>query len=369
LLHAEPWETEVRANDLFGIYYTGGTTGRAKGVMLSHKNIVSNAVHLILTTGMRGDHVALHSAPMFHLADGAVNFAVTMVGGSHVTVKAFEPAAVLSAVEKERVTCALWVPTMINLLVNYPDVSGYDLSSMRLVFYGASPIAPDLLKRAIEVFNCQFIQLYGMTEAGPILTILLPEEHTKPELLTGAGRQAIGVEVRVVDEQGNDVPPGEVGEVIARGPNIMMGYWGKPLETEAVLRDGWYWTGDLARIDENHYIYIVDRAKDMIITGGENVYSVEVEAVLYKHPAVLEAAVVGVPDERWGEAVKAVVVVKPGAAVTEKELIDFCKQHIASYKAPKSVDFVEALPKSGAGKILKRVLREKYWAGHARRVH
>ncbi len=368
LINAEPYVAEVEEQDLFGIYYTGGTTGKAKGVMLSHKNIISNAVHLILTTGMRGDHIALHAAPMFHLADGAVNFGVTLVGGTHVLVKRFEPLAVMEAIQKEKVTCTLLVPTMINMVINHPAVKEYDFSSMRIVFYGASPIAPDVLKRAIDVFDCDFIQLYGMTEAGPILTILLPEDHKKPELLSAAGRQAIGVEVRVVDENGNDVAPGGVGEVIARGDNIMVGYWGKPLQTEEVLRDRWYWTQDLARIDENNYIYIVDRAKDMIISGGENIYSVEVEAVIYKHPAVLEVAVVGAPDEKWGEVVKAVVVLKPGKEVDEKELIDFCKQHIASYKVPKSIDFVEELPKSGAGKILKRVIRDKYWKGRERRV-
>ena len=301
--------------------------------------------------------------------ENPVNFGVTLAGGTHVTVKTFEPIAVMEAIQKEKATCGLLVPTMINMLNNHPRVREYDLRSMRWVFYGASPIAPEVLKRAIEVFGCEFIQLYGMTEAAPILTVLLPEDHKKPELLSAAGRQAIGVEVRVVDEEGNDVAPGEVGEVIARGPNIMAGYWGKPLETEEALRDGWYWTRDMARIDENKYIYIVDRAKDMIVSGGENVYSVEVEAVLYEHPAVLEVAVIGVLDEKWGEAVKAIVVLRPGATVEEKELIAFCKQHIASYKAPKSVDFVDEIPKSGAGKVLKRILREKYWEGRQRRVN
>jgi long-chain acyl-CoA synthetase len=212
---------------------------------------------------------------MFHLADGAVNFGVTLVGGTHVTVKTFEPVAVaMEAIEKERVSCGLLVPTMINMLINHPDVQKYNLTSMRRVFYGASPIAPDLLQ-AIDIFGCGFIQPYGMTEARPTLTVLLPEDHKKPELLSAAGRQAIGVEVRVVDDEGNDVPSGDIGEVIAKGSNIMMGYWGKPLETEAALRDGWYWTKDMARI-----------------------------------------------DEKWGEAVKAVIVLKPGAEVGEKELKD-----------------------------------------------
>ncbi len=375
LLDAEPFVADVTPDDVFGIYYTGGTTGLAKGVMLTHRNILANAFHAVTHINLTKDHIAMHAAPMFHLADGAINFAITLVGGAHVSVKAFEPLAVLETIEKYRVTIALLVPTMINMLVNHPDVEKYDLSSMKMLFYGASPIAPDLLQRAMDVFKCDFCQLYGMTEAAPILTALLPEDHrVNPDdpksvkRLRSAGREITGVEVRVVDKNGNDVKPGEVGEVIARGDNIMLGYWGKPLETEEVLVDGWYWTRDLAEIDEDNYIYIVDRAKDMIISGAENIYSIEVENAIYKHPAVLEAAVIGVPSEKWGEEVKACVVLKPGMKATEEEIIEHCKKYIASYKCPKSVDFMESLPKSGAGKILKRELREKYWKGFERRV-
>jgi long-chain acyl-CoA synthetase len=376
LLDADPFEADVTADDVFGIYYTGGTTGLAKGVMLTHKNILANAFQLCTHINLTGDHLAMHAAPMFHLADGASNFAVTLAGGSHVSVKAFEPLAVLKAIEKYKVTCALLVPTMINMLINHPDAGKYDLTSMRLIWYGASPIAPDVLQRAINVFKCDFCQLYGMTEAGPIVTVLLPEDHmVDPDdpksvrKLRAAGREIIGVQMRVVDKSGNDVKPGEIGEVTAKGDNIMAGYWAKPVETEEVLsKDGWYQTRDLAEIDENGYIYIVDRAKDMIISGGENIYTVEVEGALYKHPAILETAVIGVPDERWGEAVKACVVLKAGAKATESEIIDFCRKLIAAYKCPKSVDFLDAIPKSGAGKILKRELRDKYWKGHARGV-
>ncbi len=376
LLEAEPYESACGdENDLFGIYYTGGTTGLAKGAMLTHKNIVSNAFHLTSTMGLSGDQLALHSAPMFHLADGAINFAITMGGGGHVLVKAFEPTAVLQAVARYKTTCTLWVPTMINMLMNHPDVTDFDLSSLQLVFYGASPISPDLLRKASTVFGCDFAQVYGMTEAGPILTILLPEDHRrgladqdKNYLLKAAGRQIIGVDVRVVDINGKDIRPGEVGEIIARGDNILQGYWNKPKETAAALVDGWYWSKDLGSIDEDHYIYVVDRAKDMIISGGENVYSVEVENALMGHTAVLEAAVIGVPHKEWGEAVTAVVVLKPKASATEAELREFCKQRIAGYKVPKTVKFIEALPKSGAGKIMKKNLREIYWQGIERRV-
>ena len=376
LLAAESYEASGGdENDLFGIYYTGGTTGLAKGVMLTHKNIISNAFHLTATMGLGTDQLALHSAPMFHLADGAINFAITMGGGAHVLVKAFEPKAVLNAISRYKATVTLWVPTMINMLVNHPQIADFDLSSLRLVFYGASPISPDLLRKASQALKCDFTQLYGMTEAGPILTILLPQDHrralsdpSQQYLLRAGGRQIIGVDVRVVDQNGKDVATGEIGEVIARGDNITRGYWNKPQETTNALIDGWYWSKDLGRIDEERYLYIVDRAKDMIISGGENVYSVEVENALMSHPDVLEVAVIGVPNKEWGEAVTAVVVLKPGTSATAEQLREFCKQRIAGYKVPKAVTFMDALPKSGAGKIMKKDLREIYWKGVDRRV-
>ena len=376
LLDAAPTEADVGESDVFGIYYTGGTTGLAKGVILTHKAILANATQLVLDSGMSGDHVAMHAAPMFHLADGAVNFAVTMVGGCHVSVRAFDPLAVLRCIEEHRVSLALLVPTMINVLINHPAARQHDLSSMRSLYYGASPIAPDVLQKAMALFGCEFSQLYGMTEAGPILTVLRPDDHkvdpARPETLRrlrAAGRPILGVRLRVVDVQGNEVGVGEVGEVVAKGDNLMSGYWAKPAETKDVLdADGWYHTRDLAEIDAQGYVYIVDRAKDMIISGGENIYTVEVESALYKHAAVLEASVIGVPDPQWGEAVKACVVLKPGATATSDEIIAHCKSLIASYKCPKTVDFMDALPKSAAGKMLKRELRGKYWKGEARGV-
>ena len=376
LLEGDSYEAEESSeDDLFGIYYTGGTTGLAKGVMLSHKNIISNAFHLAAAMKLGQDQIGFHSAPMFHLADGAINFGITMGGGSHVLVKAFEPVSVLQAIERYRPTATLFVPTMINMLANHPKVGDYDLSSIKNIFYGASPISPALLRKAVEVFKCDFAQLYGMTEAGPILTILFPEEHRlglssqdHEYLLKAAGRQIIGAEVRVVGDDGHEVPTGEVGEIIARADNIMQGYWNRPKETAEALKDGWYWTKDMAYMDKDHYVYVVDRAKDMIISGGENIYSVEVEDALMAHPSVLETAVIGVPHKDWGESVLGVVVLKPGESAAAEELRDFCKQRIASYKVPKSIEFVEALPKSGAGKLLKKDLREKYWQGADRRV-
>jgi long-chain acyl-CoA synthetase len=363
-------------DDLSGLYYTGGTTGRAKGVMLSHKNVVSNAMHVIMTTGYNAQDIYLHAAPMFHLADIASTFALTMLGARHVFIPLFNPVQVLQAIQDEKITRTLLVPTMINAVLNHPDVDKYDISSLHSLIYGASPMPIELLKKGLQKWGQVFRQGYGMTETAPLLTMLDTHDHIlegTPEQvhhLASCGKEVSGVEVRVVNAEGEDVKPGEIGEIIARGPNIMMGYWRMPEATAAAIVDGWMHTGDLATIDEENYIYIVDRAKDMIISGGENIYSVEVENALYTHPAVLEVAVIGIPDETWGEAVHAVVVCKPGMSVSADDLIAHARTQIAGYKAPRSIEFAaEALPKSGAGKILKRDLREKYWAGKSRKVN
>jgi len=357
---------------LAGIFYTGGTTGAAKGVMLTHRNLVTNALHVTVAFGFSERDIYLHAAPMFHLADGAATYAVTWVGGAHTFVPQFAPAQVLRALESDRVTFSTWVPTMLNAVINHPDLDKTDISSLRMIAHGGSPIAEDLLERAIRALKCSFVQAYGMTEAAPVLTVLAHEEELVGDpRLRSAGREVMGVEVTVrrVDGSGSICLPGEIGEVVARGPNLMRGYWNKPDETAAALRDGWYWSGDLAQTDGDGYLYIVDRAKDMIISGGENVYSIEVENAIYAHPRVLECAVIGVPDDTWGERVHAVVVPKPNQAVTEEEVREHCKALIAGYKCPRSVEFISALPKSGAGKILKLGLREKYWAGRSRQVN
>jgi long-chain acyl-CoA synthetase len=377
LLDAGPWEVAVEETDTFAIYYTGGTTGQAKGVVLSHKAILTNAFQSALDSEIPGNNqVFLHVAPIFHVASSSWAHIITLLGGAHVALTAFDPVAFFRCVERHRVTVTVLVPTMINALINHPDVKKYDLTSLRRIAYGAAPISPDLLEKAIGVFGCEFNQGYGMTEMGPAVALLRAEDHrldpAKPERrdrLRSAGQAILGVEVRVVDVDGKDVAPGGVGEIWARGDNVMTGYWNKPVETAEVLdRDGWYHTRDLAQIDEEGYLYIVDRAKDMIISGGENVYSVEVENALGSHPAVLEVCVIGIPDERWGEAVKGCVVLKPGATATEAELIAYAKTRIAAYKCPKSLDFVDALPKSAVGKLLKRELRAKYWKGQSRGV-
>ncbi len=363
-------------DDLAGLYYTGGTTGRAKGVMLSHKNIVSNAMHTIAAAAYGEKDTYLHAAPMFHLADAGSTFALTMVGARHAFIPMFNPELVLKTIEQEKVTLVLLVPTMLNMVLNHPNASNYDLSSLKRLAYGASPMPVEILKQGMAKWGQIFSQGYGLTEASPLLTGLDTWDHqpdgspAQMRRLLSVGREVLGVEVRVVDADNKDVRPGEIGEIIARGPNIMQGYWRMPEATAAAIVDDWLHTGDLATVDEENYIYIVDRAKDMIISGGENIYSVEVENALYTHPAVLEAAVIGIPHESWGEAVHAVVVLKPGAQASSEELIEHTREQIAGYKVPRSLEFLsDPLPKSGAGKILKRDLRAKYWADQNRNVH
>jgi long-chain acyl-CoA synthetase len=367
---------EIGDEDLFGVFYTGGTTGRAKGVMLSHRNIVSNAMHAIMSFGVGSRDRYLHAAPMFHLGDLGLTFAITLMGAQHVFLPAFQPIQVLQAIQAHRVTTTMLVPTMINVLLNHPEVDRYDVSSLRTLIYAASPMPVELLKQGLRKWGQVFYQGYGMTEAAPILTGLPQQDHSidgTPEQLrrlSSCGKQILGVEVRVVNPQGEEVKPGEIGEIIARGPNVMQGYWRLPDETSVALKDGWLHTGDLATVDEEQYIFIIDRAKDMIISGGENIYSLEVEQALYTHPAVLEAVVIGIPHDRWGEAVHAVVVCKPGMQVSSEELIAHARTQIAGYKVPRSIEFrAEALPKSGVGKILKRELRQPYWIGMSRNVN
>jgi len=362
-------DVEVKDSDIAHLYYTSGTTGRPKGVILTNKNVKIHALGTIAELQLTDSDNWIHAAPMFHLADAWATFSITWVGGKHVFVPVFDAGSVLELIQKERITITNLVPTMLNMMVNHPDVKRYDYSSLRVLMSGGAPIAPELVKRIVDTFGCDYIQTYGMTETSPYLTLSILKEHLKklsPEeqlkYKAKTGREFITVSLRVVDENGRDVKKDgkQVGEIIVKGDTITPGYWNMPEETKEAIKDGWLYTGDLATIDEEGYVQIVDRKKDMIITGGENVYSTEVENVLYMHPAILEAAVIGVPDEKWGEAVKAVVVLKKGYAVTEQEIISFCKKHLAHYKAPKSVDFVDSLPKTGSGKIYKKGLRERY---------
>jgi acyl-CoA synthetase (AMP-forming)/AMP-acid ligase II len=363
-------DTRAGGDDLLGVFYTGGTTGHPKGVMLSHDNVLVSALGSLssgqfLSPGGR----LLHAAPLFHLAGIAAWAAGSLVGSTHVIVPMFSPAAVMQAIAEHKITDALLVPTMIQLLVDDPAAADSDLSSLVHLIYGASPISETLLQRARKVFPAaDFTQAYGMTELSPVATLLSPADHDDPTLRRSAGRAAPHAEVRIIDSNDREVPRGEVGEVVVRGDNVMLGYWNRPRDTASAVQDGWMHTGDGGRMDDSGYVFIVDRIKDMIITGGENVYSAEVENALATHPAVAACAVIGVPDPDWGERVHAVVVLLPAQQTTVEAIRAHCKTLIAGYKAPRSVEFVDALPMSGAGKILKRELRIKYWGADANQV-
>jgi acyl-CoA synthetase (AMP-forming)/AMP-acid ligase II len=363
-------DSRTGGDALLGVFYTGGTTGNPKGVMLSHDNVLTSALGglssgQMVTPGGR----LLSVAPMFHLAAIGAWTCGCLTGSTHVIVPMFTAAEVAGAIEEHAVTDTLLVPTMVQMLVDDPDVAASDMSSLVHLIYGASPISEALLERARKAFpTAGFTQGYGMTEMSPVVALLTPADHDDPALNRSAGRAAPHVEVRVVDADGKEVPRGQVGEIVARGDNVMLGYWNRPDDTADAVRDGWMHTGDGGTMDDNGYLFIVDRIKDMIITGGENVYSAEVENALASHPAVASCAVIGVPDAEWGERVHAVVVLQPEHRVTADEIRSHCKTLIAGYKAPRSVDFVDALPMSGAGKILKRELRKKFWADSGSQV-
>jgi long-chain acyl-CoA synthetase len=363
---------------LAAISYTGGTTGTPKGVMLTHGNLLANARHNLIATGHSASDRWLHVCPMFHVAGIANVFACTWVGAAQVILPRFDAAAVAETIERERITHVVLVPTMLAMLLEYLETAGErDLSSLRHIQYAASPISPALQRRVLERFECEIVQFYGMTEAAPTVSCCTAEDHRRgvageepyATRLRSIGAPVVGVQTEVRGPAGQAIAVGEIGEVWVRGPNVMPGYWNRPDATEAALKDGWYRSGDAAYADEHGYMYLVDRLKDMIISGGENVYSIEVESVLAEHEAVLEAAAFGVPHPQWGEAVHAVVSVRPDAIVTPEELIAHCRGRIAGYKIPRSIELrEEPLPKSGAGKLLKHVMREPYWVGHERRV-
>jgi acyl-CoA synthetase (AMP-forming)/AMP-acid ligase II len=363
-----------RGEDLAGIFYTGGTTGFPKGVMLSHNNLCSAALALLCEGLAAPGGTYLHAAPMFHLADMGFSLVHWAAGNAHTIVPVFNAESVLEALERDRVTHALLVPTMIQMLVDHPAMrKRRDLSALKTIIYGASPISEAVLERAMATLpGVGFVQAYGMTELAPLATVNPAYYHTvegrKLGKLRAAGRAGYCVELRIVDEHDREVARGTVGEIVVRGPNVMQGYWNKPEQTAAVLRDGWMHTGDGAYMDADGFVFIADRLKDMIISGGENVYSAEVENALAQHDAVAACAVIGVPSEQWGESVHAVVVLKPGVAISAEALITHCKKLIAGYKCPRSVEFVDALPISGAGKVLKTKLRERFWQGRGRAV-
>ena len=360
---------EAAEDDTAILLYTGGTTGRSKGVPLSHRNVYSNGQQCAIALGARSDDVFLHAAPMFHSAD-LLGTAYTLQGAAHMFLPAFSPQSVLRAMERHGVTVAFLAPTMIIMILQDPSFENFDLSRLRLVFYGSSPMAVEWIRRAMEALPGADIQQgYGLTETSPILTTLDPDQHRlalesgRTERLKAAGRPVTGVDMRIVDGAGEEVPLGEAGEVAVRGPNVTNRYLNRPEETAAAFRGGWFHTGDIGRMDEDGFMYLLDRKKDMVITGGENVYTSEVEAVLYQHPGVNEAAVVGVPDEKYGEALFAVIVPAPGAELDTGGMIAHCRERIGGYKIPRRMAFVDEMPKSAMGKILKTELRRIHGGG------
>lgn len=371
---AIPVPDALRENDdLAGVFYTGGTTGFPKGVMLTHRGLFCNALSILAEGFTSEDSNGLHAAPMFHLADVTFMLALLLRGGAHSFLPAFNPVEVFEIISTERITDTGMVPTMIQLLVDHPAVKDFDLTSLKWVLYGASPISEPVLERALSTLaNVSFIQAYGMTELSPVATILPPYYHTpegrKLGKLRSAGRATFYAQVRIVDANGTELPSGTVGEVVVRSAGVMKGYWNKAEETAEAIRDGWMHTGDGGYMDEDGFVFIVDRIKDMIVTGGENVYSAEVENALVKHPAISMCAVIGIPDDKWGESVHAVVVLKSGAKADEEGIKSHCKTLIANYKCPRSIEFRSELPLSGAGKMLKYALREPYWHGETRSI-
>jgi acyl-CoA synthetase (AMP-forming)/AMP-acid ligase II len=367
-------DAERGNDDIAAILYTGGTTGLPKGVMLTHRNLISNALAAIANMPDPQPWVYLHAAPMFHIADCQWNVGITMLAATHVFMPRFVPEQLLTTIEKYHVTHCALVPTMINLVYNVAHRVQADTGSLCRLNYGGSPMPPAIIAKARDIFpNCRFIQGYGQTETAPNISMLPDEYHLtegpKASKIESAGRPILTMAVKIVDANDEEVPTGTVGEITVRGPNVMAGYWRKPEETAAALRGGWLHTGDAGYLDEDGFLTIVDRVKDMIITGGENVYSAEVENVIYQYPGVALCAVIGIPDETWGEAVHAIVVLKEGVEITADALLQHCRHHIAGYKCPRSLEIrTDPLPMSGAGKILKRELRKPFWEGRTRQV-
>jgi acyl-CoA synthetase (AMP-forming)/AMP-acid ligase II len=354
--------------------YTSGTTGRPKGAVIQQQALTAQLYQLSMAVDTSPGDRALIVAPLYHAAAALITFACVQAGGTLYIQEDFAPAETVRALSEERISMALLVPAMIQFcLMTVPDVAERSYRDLKLIIYGASPIAEKTLRQAMDTFQCDFLQAYGMTELTAAATYLYPDDHRKAlagrsDLLLSAGRPILGTQVRIVDEQDRPVPNGTVGEVAVRGPQVMRGYWNRPEATDEALRGGWMHTGDAGSLDDEGYLYIQDRVKDMIVSGGENIYPREIEDVLFQHPGVADAAVIGVPDEKWGEAVKAIVVKHEGQEVSAEDILAFCRERLGGYKQPRSVDFVSALPRNPSGKVLKKDLREPWWKGHARRV-
>tara|TARA_B100000676_G_scaffold13653_1_gene12329 strand:- start:953 stop:2509 length:1557 start_codon:yes stop_codon:yes gene_type:complete len=368
-------EKQSSQDDVSGIFYTGGTTGRSKGVMLTHGNHVSNTLQFLSIIDMTEESVYLHAAPMFHIADALYVYMVTHIGGKHIFIPRFEPALCAQAIQDHKISDIILVPTMIQMLLEQPNFKDFDFSSLQRLYYGASPMPEAVAHDLVNKFPwVKCFQLYGQTESAPLLTALDSKYHNTSNQNQGrmksAGRAMPAVELKIVDENGEEVPRGQIGEIIAKGPNIMKGYWGQDELTSKTVKDGWLHTGDAAHMDEGGFIFISDRLKDMIISGGENIYSTEVENALYEHNDVAQCAVIGIPDDKWGESVHAIVVPREGANPSTEDLISHCRKLIADYKCPRSISYrTKPLPLSGPGKVLKTELRKPFWEGKERQVN
>ncbi len=353
-------------DDLAILLYTGGTTGLSKGVQLTHRNVCSNGYQVINAMNISKEDVYLHVAPMFHAAD-LLGSGFTMNGSAHAYVPVFSPKAALQAIQDFRVTQVMMAPTMVIMILEEPTFDNYEISSLQNLFYGSSPMAAEWVEKAIQRFtNADVQQGYGLTETSPILTTFDAEDHRNAvetgntDILRAAGRPVIGIDLKIFDDHGKEVPTDEAGEVCVRGPNVTPGYLNRPDENKKAFKRGWFHTGDVGRVDKNGILFLMDRKKDMIVSGGENIYTSEVESAIYKHPDIFECAVIGVPDEKFGESLFAVIVPVPGKTLNEEIVINHCREYIAGYKIPRQMDFVEELPKSAMAKILKNKLREIY---------
>lgn len=359
----------IKENDLLLLVYTSGTTGKPKGVMLSHRNVYFNVIDSVTGVELTQDTINLNVCPLYHVAASVLQTYTTFyIGGTSVTLEQFDPHEVLRTIEREKVTFTFLVPTMIFRILELPDAHRYDLSSLRKVGYGAAPMPLDRLRKAIPLFGPVLFQGYGLTESTANVVILRPEDHDlnaeeeRLKRLRSCGREHSNHEIRVVDSNGNELPPGEIGEIVLKSPSVMEGYWKNPEGTREAIRHEWFHTGDMAYMDMDRYIYIVDRKNDLIISGGENIYPKEVEEVLFSHPAILEAAVCGIPHPDWGESPKAFVVLREGQRATAEEIVEYCKQSLARYKCPKEVMFLKDLPKTASGKITRAGVKKLYVA-------
>ncbi len=360
-VRVDPEETMVQM-------YTSGTTGFPKGVELNHTSVLACVRSMMGRDAWPPGEVALVTAPLFHTAGCAWANCALQSGGTVVLLREMAPATLLGALERHKVTQALLVPAVIQVVLQAPECADTDFSSLKRMLYGASPIPVPVLRQAVGTFGCDFEQGYGLTETVGPVAMLRPEDHLDDSKMQSCGKAVPGADIRIVDSDGKDCIAGEVGEIIVAGIQVMNGYWDRPEDTADTIRDGWLHTGDAGYFDGDGYLYIHDRLKDMIVSGAENVYPAEVERVLADFPGIADVAVIGVPDERWGEAVKALVVAKPGAEFSESDIIEFARQRIAGFKIPKSVDVVDSIPRNPSGKILKKLLRAPYWEGHERKI-